>query len=107
MAAVDYMRQDKGTSTLQRWRGNDSGGKCTPIILPPTETNNEDLKKGLEADDQGCCGARTSVIKRNFETNTQYDVIQMLGKTYIIEDSLKAPEWKIHNDLKEVAAIYA
>ena len=27
----------------------------------------------------------------------------MLGKIYIIEDSLYVPEWKIHNDLKEVA----
>jgi GLPGLI family protein len=31
------------------------------------------------------------------------DVIEMLGKTYIVEDSLKLPEWKILNDLKEVA----
>jgi GLPGLI family protein len=27
----------------------------------------------------------------------------MLGKVYIVSDSLKAPDWKILNDLKEVA----
>jgi GLPGLI family protein len=31
------------------------------------------------------------------------DVLTMLGKTYIIEDSLQTPTWKIMNELKEVA----
>jgi GLPGLI family protein len=31
------------------------------------------------------------------------DVFEILGKTYIIEDSLQVPNWKILNDIKEVA----
>ncbi len=42
-------------------------------------------------------------VKRNFQTNTLTDIIEMAGKTYIIEDSLRPLNWKILNDIKEVA----
>jgi GLPGLI family protein len=31
------------------------------------------------------------------------DAIEMLGKVYIVEDSLPTPNWKILNDIKDVA----
>jgi GLPGLI family protein len=43
------------------------------------------------------------IIKRNFEKNTKTDIIEMLGKVYIVEDSLITPNWKILNDIKDVA----
>lgn len=42
-------------------------------------------------------------IYRNFEKETRTDIIGMLGKTYVVEDSLKAPSWKVMNKIKEVA----
>jgi GLPGLI family protein len=42
-------------------------------------------------------------IKRDFEKNTTTDIFEMLGKTYIVEDSLKQLDWKILNDIKDVA----
>ncbi len=42
-------------------------------------------------------------IKRDFEKNSMNEVFEMSGKTYIIEDSLKAFDWKILNDIKDVA----
>lgn len=43
------------------------------------------------------------IIRRDFKQETRLDVIEMLGKTYIIEDSLKTPSWKILNQLKDIA----
>ncbi|MGA0557023.1 GLPGLI family protein [Larkinella sp. VNQ87] len=43
------------------------------------------------------------IIRRDFKNGTKSDVIEMLGKTYIIEDSLKTPKWKILNQLKDIA----
>ncbi len=43
------------------------------------------------------------MVNRDFAKNTMTDIIEMIGKTYIIEDSLQTPNWKILNDLKEVA----
>lgn len=42
-------------------------------------------------------------IKRDFEKNTIAEVFEMIGKTYITEDSLKQLDWKILNDIKDVA----
>ncbi len=42
-------------------------------------------------------------IKRDFEKNVMNEVFEMSGKTYIIEDSLKVLDWKILNDIKDVA----
>jgi GLPGLI family protein len=43
------------------------------------------------------------IILRNFDKNNTYEVQQMLGKRYILEDSLYALNWKILNEIKEVA----
>ncbi|MDZ7896915.1 MAG: GLPGLI family protein [Arcicella sp.] len=42
-------------------------------------------------------------IKRDFEKNTMTEAFEMAGKTYILEDSLKTLNWKILNDIKDVA----
>ncbi len=43
------------------------------------------------------------IIRRDFKQETKSDVIEMLGKTYLVEDSLKTPQWKILNQLKDIA----
>ncbi|GAB3246540.1 GLPGLI family protein [Larkinella harenae] len=43
------------------------------------------------------------IIRRDFKNETKADVIEMLGKTYLIEDSLQTPKWKILNQLKDIA----
>jgi GLPGLI family protein len=42
-------------------------------------------------------------IHRNFATEKRTDLLEVLGKTYIIQDSLKLPEWKILNQIKDIA----
>ncbi|WP_149242790.1 GLPGLI family protein [Dyadobacter sp. 32] len=41
-------------------------------------------------------------IYRNFETEKRTDIIEMLGKTFVIEDSLKTPKWKVMNKIREI-----
>jgi GLPGLI family protein len=42
-------------------------------------------------------------IRRDFSTSQETDLITFLGKNYLINDSLQCPNWKVLNDLKEVA----
>ena len=42
-------------------------------------------------------------ITRDFSKHTLHDIIEVLGRTYIIEDSLKSPKWIILNEMKEIA----
>ena len=46
---------------------------------------------------------RELFMYRNFEKDKKIDIIEMLGKTYVIDDSLHAPVWKIGNQIKDVA----
>jgi GLPGLI family protein len=41
-------------------------------------------------------------IYRNFATEKKTDIIEMLGKTYIVDDSLKVPKWKVMNKIREI-----
>ncbi|WP_128547897.1 GLPGLI family protein [Larkinella soli] len=43
------------------------------------------------------------VIRRDFKQGTRTEIIEMLGKTFIVEDSLAEPKWKILNQLKDIA----
>lgn len=39
---------------------------------------------------------------RDFEKETKTDLQQILGKTYLLEDSLHTPQWRILNEIKDV-----
>lgn len=42
-------------------------------------------------------------IRKNFKDNTQTDIIEMLGKIYLVNDSLSTQKWQIKNDIREIA----
>lgn len=42
-------------------------------------------------------------LQRDFAKGTKTEIQEMLGKTYILEDSLRTPNWKIMNQIKDVA----
>ncbi len=39
---------------------------------------------------------------RDFEKETKTDIQQILGKTYLLEDSLHAPQWRVLNQIKDI-----
>jgi GLPGLI family protein len=42
-------------------------------------------------------------IRKNYSTQTQNDILELFGKVYMIEDSLPSQNWKIKNDIKDIA----
>jgi GLPGLI family protein len=42
------------------------------------------------------------IIYREFENDKRTEILELIGKTYIIDDSLNTPKWKIMNDIKEI-----
>ena len=104
MAAVDYISKQQRERISYMW-GNRSEWKVyTVLYIKGSQTKYEDSEERAEPDDEGYSWRKDIYyIKRDLEKNTIYDAIQMLGKTYIIEDTLALPEWKVLNELKEVA----
>jgi GLPGLI family protein len=44
-----------------------------------------------------------NIMYRNLENNETFDVISLLEKEYVIQDSIVCQHWKIKNDMKEIA----
>lgn len=104
MAALDYLTQQQREKIAYMW-GNRSEWKVyTRLYFSERESKYEDSEEKAERDDDGYSWRKDAyTIKRNFADNTMVDVMTVLGKNYIIEDTLQMPNWKILNDMKEVA----
>ena len=105
MAAVTFLSKQQ-KDRMAYMAGNRWEWKTyTNLYFTPTETKYEDSEEKAEPRAEGGYDWRkeTFFIKRNFEKNTFQEAYEISGKTYIVEDSLVAMDWKIQNDLKEVA----
>ncbi|HOY31812.1 MAG TPA: GLPGLI family protein [Bacteroidales bacterium] len=103
--ACDYLSKERKERTAYMW-GNDSEWKMyNNLYFSATRSKYEDSEEKADPEDDGSYAGRkeTFVMTCNFENNTCFHALEVLGKTYLITDSLKTPDWKILNDLKEVA----
>lgn len=94
-------QKDRESQTWKNWAERDKGIKMKMAFSP-----NESLYTYFSDEpEEGGYSWRKSeyYIYRNFEKDKKTDIMEMLGKTYIVDDSLHAPVWKIGNQIKEVA----
>jgi GLPGLI family protein len=103
IALVPYISKNEKEKLSYMYGGRDEWKTYYAMHFNDTETKYEESKELNENAGDYAWRKEQYIIKRNFEKNTMTDVIEILGKTYIIEDSLKTPNWKILNDLKDVA----
>jgi GLPGLI family protein len=94
-------QKDRMTNTFKNWEADNKGIKMK-LAFSPNESrytyNSEEPEEGGYS-----WRKRELDLYRNFEKDKKTDVMEMIGKTYIVEDSLHAPVWKIGNQIKEVA----
>ncbi|AKD56723.1 GLPGLI family protein [Spirosoma radiotolerans] len=93
--------KDRETQTWKNWEADNKGDKMK-LAFSPKESlytyNSDEPEEGGYSRRKG-----EFYLYRNFEKDKKIDIIEMLGKTYIVDDSLHAPAWKIGNQIKEVA----
>jgi GLPGLI family protein len=102
LMAVDYLSKSRKEHYQYMWGSSSEYTQKSFLIFNSENTRYEDIK-----DDDASYGyswrAEEYFIFRNIKNNSSYDVIRMLEKLYVIQDSIQYPNWKILNDLKEVA----
>ena len=104
LAAVDYLSKQQRDRVTYMWGSRSEWKEYTEMYFTPTKTRYQDSEEKAEPDDEGYSWRRDVYdINRNFGDRSLFDRIQLLGKVYIIEDSLRPQPWKILNDIKEVA----
>lgn len=104
MATLDYISKQQRERNAYIW-GNRSEWKVyTTLYFNSTESKYEESEENAEPEMDGGYSWKKDafMIKRDFAENKTLDIITMLGKTFVIEDTLKKQDWKILNDMKEV-----
>ena len=100
---IDFMNKQDREKMAYMFGNKDEWKQYHILYFNEKETKYIDSEQKSE-ESEGFSGRKEEyMIKRNFEKNTAIDMIEMLGKVYIVEDSLVAPNWKILNDIKDVA----
>ncbi len=99
---LSYLSNEEKDRIKQTW-GNDDEYKQKMTLFFNEKQSYYSYPK-VEENESGWSWTKSDYkIYRNFEKEKRTDIIDMLGKTYIVEDSLKAPSWKVMNKIKEVA----
>lgn len=103
-AKMEFLSQEEKDRIKLTWGNDDEGSKTKmKLTFTPTQT-----KYTYDSDQASSNDGRYSwrqdeyLIFRNFDKEQKTEIIEMLGKTYIIEDSLKAPKWKVMNQIKDI-----
>lgn len=103
MTYLSQEEKDRSAQIRKNWEEDNKGEK-----MKLTFNENESLytygnDQGETDDGQYSWRHDEYKLYRNFEKDKKIDIIEMLGKTYIVEDSLNTPTWKIGDQIKEVA----
>ncbi|MCP9769652.1 GLPGLI family protein [Lacihabitans sp. LS3-19] len=99
-----YLSQEEKDRMAQTWK-NDTEYKQKMVLDFNDKTSYYTFQDQQEQSEDGTYSWRNDEyrITRDFENEKLLEIHEMLGKTYILEDSLKMPKWKVLNDIKEVA----
>lgn len=99
-----YLSQEEKDRAAQTWKNDDEFKEKMKLAFNANESLYTFASEQGETEDASYSW-RNSELKlyRNFEKDKKTDVVEMLGKTYIVEDSLHTPVWKIGNQIKDVA----
>ena len=104
MSTIDYMSKNQRDRMMYMWGSRSEWKTYTLLHFSATESKYEDSEEEAEPGNEGWSNRKELFfMKRDFNTRTLYDGIYLIGKNYLIHDSIVPPAWKILNDMKEVA----
>lgn len=101
---MTFLSREEKDRMANTWKNFEENKTKMTLYFSPSQSlyTYTDLGGAEEAGDYA--GRKDDyVIHRNFDKDKKTDIIETLGKTYIVDDSLHAPVWKVQNQIKEVA----
>ncbi len=104
IARMTFLNQEQKDRAAQTWKNDDESKEKMKLAFSEKESlYTYGSEQGETEDGQYSWRQSEYKLYRNFETDKKTDIMEMLGKTYIVEDSLHTPAWKIGDQIKEVA----
>ena len=103
-ARMTYLSQEQKDRAANTWKNDsDFKEKMTLVFSPVASLYSHESETGESEDGRWTWRNKELFLYRNFEQEKQTDVEEMLGKTYVVADSLKLPVWRIGNEIREIA----
>jgi GLPGLI family protein len=99
---LDFLSQEQKDREMLTWGGKDESKSKMKLYFTPTQSKYTHSDEEDDEDRRYSWRKQEYVIFRDFEEETKKEIIEMLGKTYLIEDSLQAPKWKVMNQIKDI-----
>ncbi len=104
LAALSYMSKQRKERAAYMWGSRSEWHEYTLLHFDSTQSKYVESEERAEPDDEGYSWRKDAFFtQRNFAQNTFCDMLTLQGKTYLVQDSMQCQDWKILNDLKEVA----
>ncbi|MDP4290560.1 MAG: GLPGLI family protein [Bacteroidota bacterium] len=104
LASIDYLSKQAIDRSAYVYGDRGVYKSYAVLYLNDNQTKYEDSEESPNKDVSTWSYRKNEyTITRNFEKNMMRDIIDLQGKTYLIEDSIHAPKWKILNEMKEIA----
>lgn len=101
---MTYLSQEERDRTAQTYKNDDEFKEKMKMAFNANESLYTFASEQGETEDASYSWRNRELkLYRNFEKDKKTEVVEMLGKTYVIEDSLHTPVWKIGNQIKDVA----
>lgn len=97
---VNYFSKEEKDRESNTWKNFNEGKEKMVLTFTPNKTY---YTYGVSDELQSWGSNNELIVTRDFENNIILELRETLAKKYIISDSLRAPKWKILNDIKEVA----
>jgi GLPGLI family protein len=103
-ARLTFLSQEEKDRIKMTWGNEDEWKTKMKLYFSPERSKYTYLNTQGESEDGRYSWRQTEYeIYRDFENEKKTEVIQMLGRTYLVEDSLVEPRWKIMNQIKDIA----
>ncbi|CCH54759.1 Protein of unknown function, Porph ging [Fibrisoma limi BUZ 3] len=104
IARLTFLSQEQKDRAAQTWKNEDEDKEKMKLLFTPTESVYTYLNdQGQTEDGNYSWRNRDLLLYRNYDKERKTEIEEMLGKTYIVDDSLRTPTWRILDQIKEVA----
>ena len=104
IAAIDYISQREKERYEYIWGNNPTYVEKTVLYFSDNKYRYEETGEFEARFSSNYSRRNDEYIKyRDLNDMRYYDLIRMLGKLYVIEDSISYQNWKILNDMREIA----
>lgn len=104
IAKLPFLSQEEKDRAKMMWGNDDEEKTKLKLVFTPAQSvYTYEGEQGETDDGRWSWRQDDYLVQRDFDKETITEWHEMGGKTYVIQDSLKIPKWKILNQLKDVA----